>query len=624
MYTSHSVIGNNAKTANKTGITLTGTQMGSAVLLKFAMLVAAVVLGAGSARADWRIIDHPNAVETHPRGVSGRTVVGNYTPTVGKEHGFVYDGTKWTDLDYPGARYTLPSGISGNKIVGNYYADPQAQFWHSFVYDGTTWTRLDYPGAVSTYAYGIDGDTIVGNYWDGFANHGFVYDGAKWTTLDNPLAEGTFVNGVSGSVMAGDYWGADGHLHGHLYNGSKWRPIDPPGAVQTWAWGIDGDKVVGYFWKGSGGDHGYLYHLADSTWTTLDFPGATQTHPYGIDGHRIVGDIEMSGSYHGFLYIKRAEGWVIATKPVGGYGVILHTSNGGHRWERQGSAQQIPNVGLNNVKAVDRRTAWSVGDADSGYGVILRTGDGGKTWRRQGNPSMIPDIAVLGVGAADRKTAWAVGAQGTILHTSDGGQTWKPQQSGTTANLYEVAVVSSDIAWIAGDTDNGYAVILHTANGGQSWERQGTAETLGAPAFIDMSAANAHTAWAVGVDGYTVKTTDGGVSWHVQQGPGLSHNNGVCAVNAKTAWIATDYNTVFRTTNRGKTWERLSPKLPLSYYLLGVSALDADTAWVAGSESPSLEHGTILHTADGGATWKIQPTPVNAPFRRISFVDAHK
>ncbi len=95
---------------------------------------------------------------------------------------------------------------------------------------------------------------------------------------------------------------------------------------------------------------------------------------------------------------------------------------------------------LNNVKAVNRHTVWVVGDCDGGYGVILRTDDGGRTWVRQGRPGMIPDVAVFGVGAANRKTAWVVGSQGTILRTDDGGRTWSQQQSGTSANLYEVAV----------------------------------------------------------------------------------------------------------------------------------------------------------------------------------------
>ena len=129
----------------------------------------------------------------------------------------------------------------------------------------------------------------------------------------------------------------------------------------------------------------------------------------------------------------QASGWVVGTDAADGYGVILHTSNGGRLWVRQGSTSDVPNVELNNVKAVDRDIAWVVGNADSGYGVILRTADAGLTWVRKGGPGTIPDGAIYGVGPVNGKTAWVVGQAGTILRTADRGQTWTRQASGTTA-----------------------------------------------------------------------------------------------------------------------------------------------------------------------------------------------
>jgi len=597
---------------------------------------AVILVGASYTGGDWLILDHPGAADTFPLGISGKKVVGIYYPTPSESHAFVYDGTNWTDLDYPGALYTVASGISGNKIVGSYYSDPGAQFWHGFVYDGKTWTTLDYPGAVGTHVFGIDGHTIVGYYWDGSADHGFIYDGTTWASRDYPEAAiGTFVNGISGGKVVGDY--NNGHnqglFSGYVYDGASWTPLDVPGAIQTWAFGISGDKVVGYSFSGPPGDHGYLYDLKNSTWTELDFPGADATRPRGVDDHNVVGEFVVDGVTHGFLYTiapappshgTRANGWVVGSNPADGYGVILHTTNGGYLWVRQGATNEVPNVGLNNVKAVDSHTVWVVGNSDSGYGVILRTSDGGQTWVRQGRPGMIPDVELFGVGAANRKTAWVVGAQGAILRTDDGGRTWIRQESGTTANLYEVAVINPKIAWIIGDKDNDYAVVLHTSNGGQTWERQGTAATLGAYAFIDVTAVNPRTAWAVGVDGYVAKTTNGGASWRIQMGPALSHNNGVCGVNPNTAWIATDYNVVYRTTNGGTTWDRQNLQLPYDFYLLGVSAWGRDTAWVVGGIVYPPDRGIILHTTDGGATWRIQTTPVSVTFRRASFVGSRK
>ena len=100
-----------------------------------------------------------------------------------------------------------------------------------------------------------------------------------------------------------------------------------------------------------------------------------------------------------------AEGWVVGSNPANGSGVILHTKNGGYQWDRQGTTNEIPNVELNNVQAVNHQTVWVVGDNDSGYGLILRTDNGGRTWVRQGQPGLIPDVALFGVGGAGRKCA---------------------------------------------------------------------------------------------------------------------------------------------------------------------------------------------------------------------------
>ncbi|MBA7653363.1 hypothetical protein ES703_61211 [subsurface metagenome] len=60
------------------------------------------------------------------------------------------------------------------------------------------------------------------------------------------------------------------------------------------------------------------------------------------------------------------------------------------------------------------------------------------------------------------------------------------------------------------------------------------------------------------------------------------------------------------------------------YYLMGVSAMDGQRAWVVGAAWIKDQKGVILHTSDGGDTWTEQIAPVNTRLRRISFVDARK
>jgi photosystem II stability/assembly factor-like uncharacterized protein len=315
-------------------------------------------------------------------------------------------------------------------------------------------------------------------------------------------------------------------------------------------------------------------------------------------------------------------GWIIGNA-VDGYGVILHTTNGGKNWTRQGSPNTIPHVMLSDVRAIDALSAWVVGGNEGHYGVILRTMDGGKTWIRCGAPGSVPDFGPMGIGAVDSKVAWVVGSNGTIIHTEDGGKTWVQQASKTKAGLMKVAVVDRYNAWIIGDHDNGYAVILRTSDGGLTWTRQGNTSTIKASGLIDVTAADNRTAWAVGTGptvGCTVlRTVDGGTSWQTQMKCALAHMNGACAIDKYNAWITQDYGYVYWTSDGGKTWNKQYPDIATrGFWLMSVSAKTLKTAWVVG-QSISGE-GNILHTTNGGLNWTEQLAPVNVSFHRISFV----
>jgi len=67
--------------------------------------------------------------------------------------------------------------------------------------------------------------------------------------------------------------------------------------------------------------------------------------------------------------------------------------------------------------AADKRTGWAVG-AD---GVILHTSDGGFRWEEQQTPAPVP---LYGLYVRDAKRAVAVGARGVVLTTDDGGGRW--------------------------------------------------------------------------------------------------------------------------------------------------------------------------------------------------------
>jgi parallel beta-helix repeat protein len=374
-------------------------------------------------------------------------------------------------------------------------------------------------------------------------------------------------------------------------------------------------------------------YVSMSGFTTRNAAGPTETRP--PNGMNTAEDYVYANMTSPGIFapldnvsaspVHNATGWVVGD-PSDGYGTILCTTDGGSTWERQGSIGKIPNVNSDGVSAVDSNTAWVVGGNES-CGVILYTTDGGNTWTRQGEGE-IPDVELLGVSAVDRNTAWAVGYNGTVLHTTDGGSTWEQQGGGTIPDvqLQGVCAVDHETAWVTGLPFDGYATIFHTTDGGDTWIRQGSAAEFPDGHFLGVSAADSSNAWAVGghtegtiFPSFVFHTTDVGNTW-VNQAPNdtaMGDANEVFAVDVNTAWMVQDHGNIFCTENGGEDWAKQECNSTF-WYLVGVSAIDADTAWVVGA-GEGTAGGRILHTTNGGDTWETQTPPVNPNFSKVSF-----
>jgi photosystem II stability/assembly factor-like uncharacterized protein len=323
-------------------------------------------------------------------------------------------------------------------------------------------------------------------------------------------------------------------------------------------------------------------------------------------------------------------GWVVGDS-VDDYGTILHTTDGGETWERQGSVKDIPDVDLHTVFAIDACNAWVVGNNANGYGVILRTTDGGQSWTRQGDPDQIPDVGTIGVYAINKRVAWVTGEKGVILHTNDGGETWTRQGADTAPPdipLRGVYASDANHVWVVGDPSSGCngttcGTILHTKNGGRTWERQSyEPNPLSNRALIWVHGLNARTAWVVG--NFTVlHTTDGGKTWQdiTKEIVGREDFNGVFAVDKNTVWVTLDYNNLYKYD--GSQWQQQTTPSIGGYYFLRISAINKNTAWFVGTgdSSGTFLTGAIFHTSNGGDSWEAQAYGKAIPeLSGISFV----
>jgi photosystem II stability/assembly factor-like uncharacterized protein len=277
---------------------------------------------------------------------------------------------------------------------------------------------------------------------------------------------------------------------------------------------------------------------------------------------------------------------------VGEYGTILHTEDGGGSWKPQSSStyKNLFSVGL-----ATPQSGWAVGE----YGTILHTEDGGGSWKPQSSST---SQLLSSIAFATPQSGWAVGDGGTIVHTEDAGDSWTLQNSGTSPWLSSVAFATPQSGWAVGLE----GTILHTENGGGTWKPQNSGTTAD---FYSVAFATPQSGWAVGGDGTILHTENGGGTWKPQSSGmnvlGLSRStspsNGlfsVAFVTPRSGWVAGDGGTILHTEDGGGSWkpQRSGPHRAF----LSVAFATTQSGWVTGWISMNL------HTEDGGGSWKLQ------------------
>jgi photosystem II stability/assembly factor-like uncharacterized protein len=186
---------------------------------------------------------------------------------------------------------------------------------------------------------------------------------------------------------------------------------------------------------------------------------------------------------------------------------LMQTTDGGETWKRINITGA--NVDARLVRAVFSRggRGWAFGEA----GAIFTTRDFGVSWTRLSSPTR---HLLLGGDFVDDDRGWLVGAGATIIQTSDGGETWhlsRLAQSGQNAVRFAAtSFVDNRLGWAVGSG----GTIYRTINGGRTWQQQNSGVTAD---LFDVKFLDAVEGWAVGAEGTIIYTNDGGLHWTVEQ-----------------------------------------------------------------------------------------------------------
>ncbi|HZH98005.1 MAG TPA: YCF48-related protein, partial [Fimbriimonadaceae bacterium] len=218
---------------------------------------------------------------------------------------------------------------------------------------------------------------------------------------------------------------------------------------------------------------------------------------------------------------------------VGDGGVILKTMDSGVTW------QPLPSGTTANLRGlyfIDDFRGWAVGDE------VLLTTNAGRTWQkgvRSGNLSTLNDIDMINAAQG-----FACG-EGVLMQTGDGGHTWSPVPIPSTHSWNALKFFSLTEGFVAG----GLGSILYTNDAGQNWAwvPTGTTRWLKSMQFLSRN-----VAYAAGGDA-VLKTTDGGVTWNLQQIPRPTSVVGLFFRNPLLGWLAGENQAILRTQNGGQS-----------------------------------------------------------------------
>ncbi len=258
-------------------------------------------------------------------------------------------------------------------------------------------------------------------------------------------------------------------------------------------------------------------------------------------------------------------------------------------------------------------------------------------WTSTGSGVEAPNQIIYGISAVDANVVWAISSafpelNDQLVRTTDGGQNWTAIPFDIDSNLYAISLHAMDSvnAWLA-TADEQTPIsgkVYKTTDGGLSWEEQPDAftEFNETPAGIYFWNENEGVAFGATCSSEyddqiaIYYTEDGGDNWTAVSGeampeqlPGesmcLPGGNGFYEVVGDTIWFVTFQSRLFRSADRGKTWEAYSVPPPMGNGGLTSVAFKDGTNGVAG-----IFPNSVAYTSDGGVSWS-QPTALPFEYR---------
>jgi photosystem II stability/assembly factor-like uncharacterized protein len=239
------------------------------------------------------------------------------------------------------------------------------------------------------------------------------------------------------------------------------------------------------------------------------------------------------------------------------------------------------------------------------------------TWTQQVSPAT---LSLVSVKAVNQKVAWASGNGGAVVRCIDG-STWTKVDGGafgTNWNFYFICAINADTALVSifkginteaprllSDT----TWIYRTTNGGSSWHI--VFQQIGG-LIEDMQMIDSLNGFAFGdptpgdLTMTVLRTRDGGTHWNRIATEPLAYSEhelgfwgSMAVTDTNHIWFATNGNWIRRTTDGGKTWDRIQFPHFSPWRFTFADSMQGLSTW----NSTGTNKSGCDRTTDGGQTW---------------------
>ena len=276
-----------------------------------------------------------------------------------------------------------------------------------------------------------------------------------WTQLNSPtsmtLNSIYFVNDSLGYAVGGDLW-VDDIVLTTIDGGQSWS-ADSIGGKELYA--INFDKNNNGFTGGINGQFHFKAAQQD------DWESYYLGYGYNIRDinfwNQDNGIIVTGGAYQGGMIFKISEGFNLEvvdsfeqglasiyysdenTIHVGGYGLILRSTDGGDTWQRSGITADY----FRSIHFPTTQVGYAIGFS----GSIVKTTNAGQDWEvlRNGDKLSVSNEPFRSVFFVNENKGYIVGDFGLFWKTTDGGNHWDVVEFPDDTDLHDVFVMDNRI-----------------------------------------------------------------------------------------------------------------------------------------------------------------------------------